>query len=111
MKKFGLPILIILILSFCLGYLERLLNAEALILVTILRAGLLFYLGICLRPGNKRSQRWVGKVVISFIFALFLVYEMGYLPFYEVNAFLGFLGIRGYIIFLIYVICGCFFFD
>lgn len=111
MRKYGLPILTILILSFCLGYLESLLTADAIILVTILRAGLLFYLGICLKQSRKRSQKWVGKVIISFIFAIFLVYETGFLPVYEINAFLSFLGIRGYIIYLIYVLCGSYFFD
>ena len=111
MRKYGFPIITIFLLSFCLGYLERLLTAEAMILVTILRAGLLFYFGICLSPSRKRSQKWVGKVIISFIFALFLVYEIGYLPFYEINAFLRFLGIRGYIIYLIYILCGRYFFD
>lgn len=111
MKKYTMPLLVIILLSFVLRYLETLLVGDARVLITILRAGLLFYLGICLRTGNKRSQKWVGKVIISFIFALLMIYEIGYLPFPTVNSVFSFLGIYGYIIYLLYVMCGYYFFD
>ena len=112
-RKYFLPLGVLLLLSVGVRWIDPLLNGSfGDAIVTILRAGLLFSFGLCLNYGKRRkNETWVRKVIISFMFIFFLVWELGYVMIPELKNIFDFLGIYGYIVYLVYVYCGWSFFD
>lgn len=112
-KKYFLPIGIILLMSIGLRWLDPILNGvvgDGLIIV--LRAVLLFSFGLSLNlHKRKRYESWVRKVVISFVMIFFLVWELGFVMIPELKTIFDYLGLYGYIVYLIYIYCGWSFFD
>ena len=112
-RKYFLPIAVLLGLSLGVRWLDPLLNGtlgEAIII--ILRAVLLFCFGISLNIAKrKRYETWVRKVLISFVFIFFLVWDLGYIMIPELKTVFNYLGLYGYIVYLIYIYCGWSFFD
>jgi uncharacterized membrane protein YGL010W len=111
MKKYTAPIAIIMTLALLVRFLETVFYGHMSFVVTIIRAMLLFYFGIVLSKSRRRSQTWVKKVVVIFIFALLIVVEMGVFEMPDVYRLMETLGIYGNIIYLIYIYCGYLFFD
>lgn len=112
-KKYFMPILVLLILSLGLRWLEVLLTGQiGFIIITILRASLLFWFGLTLNVSHRRrNEKWFRKVLISFVFIFFLVWDLGYIMIPELKAFFNSIGLYGYIVYLIYIYCGWAFFD
>ena len=112
-KKYLLPLALILCLALGLRWLEPLLDGRlGEMIIIILRACLLFGFGLSLNCGKrKRYETWVRKVIISFIFIFFLVWDLGLVMIPELRAVFSSIGISGYIIYLIYIYCGWSFFD
>lgn len=112
-RKYFLPIAVLLGLSLGVRWLDPLLNGtlgEAIII--ILRAVLLFCFGLSLNIAKrKRYETWVRKVLISFVFIFFLVWDLGYIMIPELKTIFNYLGLYGYIVYLIYIYCGWSFFD
>ena len=112
-RKYFLPIEVLLGLSLGVRWLDPLLNGtlgEAIII--ILRAVLLFCFGLSLNIAKrKRYETWVRKVLISFVFIFFLVWDLGYIMIPELKTVFNYLGLYGYIVYLIYIYCGWSFFD
>lgn len=112
-RKYFLPIAVLLGLSLGVRWLDPLLNGtlgEAIII--ILRAVLLFCFGLSLNIAKrKRYETWVRKVLISFVFIFFLVWDLGYIMIPELKTVFNYLGLYGYIVYLIYIYCGWSFFD
>ena len=112
-RKYFLPLAIILILAVGLRWLDPLLNGElGNALIIVLRAVLLFGFGLSLNISKKRRyETWLRKVIISFVFIFFLVWDLGYIMIPELKRFFDYLGLTGYIVYLIYIYCGWSFFD
>lgn len=112
-KKYFLPLGVLLLLSLGIRWLDPLLNGGfGNFVITVLRAGLLFSFGLCMNVGKRRkNETWVRKVLISFIFIFFLVWELGYVMIPELKNIFDFLGLYGYIVYLVYIYCGWSFFD
>ena len=112
-RKYFLPIAVLLGLSLGVRWLDPLLNGtlgEAIII--ILRAVLLFCFGLSLNIAKrKRYETWVRKVLISFVFIFFLLWDLGYIMIPELKTIFNYLGLYGYIVYLIYIYCGWSFFD
>ena len=112
-RKYFLPIAVLLGLSLGVRWLDPLLNGtlgEAIII--ILRAVLLFCFGLSLNIAKrKRYETWVRKVLMSFVFIFFLVWDLGYIMIPELKTVFNYLGLYGYIVYLIYIYCGWSFFD
>ncbi len=112
-RKYLLPLAILLVLSVGLRWLDPLLNGqigEAIII--ILRACLLFMFGLSLNVAKKRRyETWVRKVIISFVFIFFLVWDLGYIMIPELKTAFNYIGLYGYIVYLVYIYCGWSFFD
>lgn len=112
-RKYFLPLGILLGLSIGLRWLDPILNGqlgEAIII--ILRAVLLFCFGLSLNLGKrKKYETWLRKVIISFVFIFFLVWDLGYIMIPELKMIFNYLGLYGYIVYLIYIYCGWSFFD
>lgn len=112
-RKYFLPLGVLLALSLGLRWLDPLLNGslgEAIII--ILRAILLFCFGLSLNIGKrKKYETWVRKVIISFVFIFFLVWDLGFIMIPELKTIFNYLGLYGYIVYLIYIYCGWSFFD
>ena len=112
-RKYFLPIAVLLGLSLGVRWLDPLLNGtlgEAIII--ILRAVLLFCFSLSLNIAKrKRYETWVRKVLISFVFIFFLVWDLGYIMIPELKTVFNYLGLYGYIVYLIYIYCGWSFFD
>ena len=112
-RKYFLLIAVLLGLSLGVRWLDPLLNGtlgEAIII--ILRAVLLFCFGLSLNIAKrKRYETWVRKVLISFVFIFFLVWDLGYIMIPELKTVFNYIGLFGYIVYLIYIYCGWSFFD
>lgn len=112
-KKYFYPLGVLLLMSIGLRWLEVLLSGSfEFYVMTILRALLLFWFGLTLNVGKRqRHETWLRKVLISFIFIFFLVWELGFAMIPQLNIIFSNLGLYGYIIYLIYIYCGWSFFD
>ena len=112
-KKYLMPILVMLILSVGLRWLAVVLTGQlGFIIITVLRALLLFWFGLTMNFSHRRKyETWLRKVFISFIFIFFLVWDLGYIMIPELKSFFDNIGLYGYIVYLIYIYCGWAFFD
>ncbi len=112
-KRYLLPLLVLLILSIGLRWLELILTGHVgFIILTILRSLLLFWFGLTLNHAHRRrNETWLRKVIISFVFIFFLVWDLGYIMIPELKNFFDNIGLYGYIVYLIYIYCGWAFFD
>lgn len=112
-RRYGLP--------FCImigsGLLVRLLNTYLIgdvrfTLVSITTALALFCFGMSLNVHKKRrTESWIKKLLISFVFLFFMLWSLGYILFPELKTFFSFLGIEGFVIYMVYAYCGWAFFD
>ena len=112
-KKYLLPLALILALAMGIYWSKPLLKGEiGNALIILIRSGLLFGFGLSLNVGKKRRyETWLRKVIISFVFIFFLIWDLGYIMIPELKAVFNSLGINGYIVYLIYIYCGWSFFD
>lgn len=113
LKRYGYPILIILIISLGLNLLRSLLYGSFYnSLFIILYACLLFSFGVSLNLYKRsKNQSWFKKLVISFFLIFFLVWQLGYVMIPELKSFFNLLGFTDNVISLIYIYCGWSFFD
>ena len=112
-RKYLLPIALILCLSLGIRWLAPFLTGSVgTAIIVILRACILFGFGLSLNYAKrKRYETWVRKVVISFVFIFFLVWDLGFIMLPELWTIFDSLGVSGYIVYLIYIYCGWSFFD
>lgn len=113
MKKFGLPILLIILIAISSKFLVQFTDDQVgNFLYIIVMMALLFNLGLTLNTHKKtRGQTWIKKVIASLVVLLFLIYQLsGTLVFNELHTFFGFIGLNQTVIYLIYVYCGWIFF-
>lgn len=111
MKKYASPIITMIVT----GWLSRLEgmfltgSARSLIVTFTIAMGF-FALGICLQP-RRKNRTWVQKLVVSFVFLFFVLWELGYLSIPFLSNVLDTLGYQHFVIYMIYVFCGWLFFD
>ena len=112
-RRYILPLLLLLALSLGLRWLSLVLTGSlGQALLIILRAVLLFSFGISLNIAKRRRyESWLKKVIVSFVFIFFLVWDLGYVMIPELKTIFDWLGLNGYIVYLIYIYCGYVFFD
>ena len=112
-KRYGLPLLIILLIGISMSVLSSLLTGGlGIAVLKILRCCLLFLFGLSLDlKKHRRNQSWLKKLIIAFFLIFFLIWDLGYVMLPELKQVFNFLGIYGYIIYLIYIYCGYAFFD
>lgn len=112
-KKYIMPIIVLLIMSVGLRWLDLIITGQiGFIIITVLRALLLFWFGLTLNVTHRRrNETWLRKVIISFVFIFFLVWDLGYIMIPELKSFFDSIGLYGYIVYLIYTYCGWAFFD
>ncbi len=108
-----MPIIVLLIMSVGLRWLDLILTGQiGFIIITVLRALLLFWFGLTLNVTHRRrNETWLRKVIISFVFIFFLVWDLGYIMIPELKNLFDSIGLYGYIVYLIYTYCGWDFFD
>jgi len=112
-RRYGLPLLIILLTGISLNTLGYILSGNiGTKIIIILRCALMFTFGLSIFMGRKkRNQSWIKKLVISFFLIFFLVWDLGYVMIPELKTIFNFLGIKGYVIYLVYIYCGYAFYD
>lgn len=112
LKKYLIPLLLILIISLVLPILDTILTGEFFYnIMIIIRAITYFTLGVYLNT-NKRGkyQSWLLKIVISFIFVLLLLMQLNISIIHSFISIVNTLGISGFIYYLFYIYLGwCFF--
>jgi hypothetical protein len=112
-RRYGLPILIILLTGISLNTLGIILSGDiGSKIIIILRCVLMFVFGLNMYVGRKkRNQSWIKKLVISFFLIFFLVWDLGFVMIPELKTIFNFLGIKSYVIYLVYIYCGYAFYD
>ena len=106
-RRYGIPFLIMIVS----GLIVRLFQLRS-VLVTIAIAVSLFAFGLSLHIHKKRrDESWFKKLVISFFLMFFLLWDLGYIVFPQLKSIFNFLGIQGFVIYMVYVYCGWAFFD
>ncbi|MBR5796345.1 MAG: hypothetical protein IKY26_09395 [Erysipelotrichaceae bacterium] len=113
MKKYGLPLLIIIVGSFLVQLISNFLNfTGANEICTVLRVMVVFSFGLSLCQKKRRNQNnWVKKLVIAFFVFFLMCWEMGYFVFPGIKSILNFLNLTSFGYNLLYVYCGWAFFD
>ncbi|MDD6466942.1 MAG: hypothetical protein PUF50_02035 [Erysipelotrichaceae bacterium] len=113
MKKYGIPILIIILGSLLVHLANTYLNfSGANTICTLLRVIVVFSFGMSLCQRRRRNQNaWVKKLLIAFFVFFMMCWELGYFIFPELKYLLNFLGLTTFGFNLIYVYCGWAFFD
>ena len=112
-RRYGILFLIMIVS----GLIVRLFNLYLPVsirstLVTIAIAVSLFAFGLSLHIHKKRrDESWFKKLVISFFLMFFLLWDLGYIVFPQLKSIFNFLGIQGFVIYMVYVYCGWAFFD
>lgn len=112
MRKYGIPLLVIIIG----GWLTRL-EAQYLtgdvedFMVAMTRAFTLFGFGISIQPHHKKST-WVKKLIVSFVFIFLLLWEMGFvrIGFFDIIFDLFCVEVK-FVLYLYYIFLGWLFFD
>lgn len=112
-KRYGLPMLIMIVLGIGINILQSFLHGEiGNIIIKITICALLFSFGLVLNNRKRsRNESWFKKIVISFFLIFFLVWDLGYIMIPQLKSFFNLLGINGLIIYLVYICCGWSFFD
>ncbi len=112
-KKYFIPLLLILCLSFLVPLLETYLYGELFrVLFIIIRASILFALGVNFNYHHRsKNQSWFKKVVISFLVVFFVLSQIGVIFVSGLNEFFNIIGFNGYIIYFLYIYFGWGFFD
>ena len=113
MKKYGLPLLIIIVGSFLTQLANRFLNfTGAYEICTVLRVMVVFAFGMSLCQRKRRNQNtWVKKLIIAFFVFFLMCWEMGYFVFPGIKGIVNFLGLASFGFDLLYIYCGWAFFD
>jgi len=110
MKKYGLPLLIIIVGSLLWNLTYSYLGAG--LICTLIRVCTVFGFGVSLAQFRKRSQNgWVKKLIIAFFVFFLVCWELGYLTFPQLRSVIDFLGLTSFGFNLLYVYCGWSFFD
>ena len=117
-RNLVLPLLIIIIGTLfyrLISNFTTLLFIPASFLLTLIKAFTCFAFGMALKTyKRKRSNNWIGKLIISFVMFFFICYGLGYLNgFADIIRILDMLGLTNQAIAvpLIYTLCGYLFFD
>lgn len=113
MRKYGLPFLILIAGSFLLGlareYIYFSFKEE---LLTVLTALLLFGFGAALNDHRKtRGDTWLKKMIIMFLFIVFLLIYMGVIRFNFITVALSTLGFTNVIWYMLFIYFGYIFFS
>ena len=113
MKKYGIPILVVILGSIVHGIATDILDfASAAAICTIIKVAVIFGFGVSLGPQQFKSQKgWGKKVLISVLIFFLICWELGYFAFPSLRYLMNFLGLTTFGFSLIYVYCGWIFFD
>jgi len=113
MKKYGLPILVIIVGSIVYSLATEYLTFNgASTVCTFIRIAIIFGFGVSLCQKRRSNQKdWIKKLVISFFVFFLICWELGYFAFPELRSLMKFLGLTTFGFNLIYVYCGWAFFD
>ncbi len=111
MKKYGWPLLTI----FAAGILVRIENmfikgSSHHFFYTLTLAIAFFALGVCLQP-KRKNKTWVKKLIVSFVFFLLILYDLGALKPAFLEKIFAFAGIYQFSLYLLYLYLGWLFFD
>lgn len=110
-KKYILPLLAILLLSIFLNYFSKILEPNFTFLVIIIRCFLLLLIGFIFSNAKyHKKQNWLPKVLFSIVILIFLFNELNFIEIPGLLEIFNYLGIKGFLVYLIYIYCGyCFF--
>ncbi|MCI5773370.1 MAG: hypothetical protein MR210_02305 [Erysipelotrichaceae bacterium] len=108
MYKYGYPLLVMIIS----GIISRLMAYFGLSkeVVIIVMACCYFAFGLSLFQ-RKRSNAWVQKLIVAFLFLFFVLWDCGYVVIPQLKSFFDFIGISGFVVKMFYIYCGYIFFD
>ena len=112
-KRYGIPFLIMIVSGLTVRLFNTYLPGSIRhVMVTIAVAVGLFAFGLSLHVHKKRrDESWFKKLVISFFLMFFLLWDLGYIVFPQLRSLFHFLGIEGFVIYMVYIYCGWAFFD
>ena len=109
--RYGYPFAVMVISGLLVRLLNSILTGSlAYPLITIVKACYFFALGLSMFQ-RKRSNAWVKKLIIAFLFLFFVFWDCGYIVLPQLKQAFDFIGISGFVIYMFYVFCGYTFFD
>ena len=109
--KYGYPLLVMIIGGWLVKIENMFIQGSAHhLLVTLTLAIAMFAFGICLQPKHKNNT-WFKKLVVSFVFLLLVLVDLGYVVIPIVGEILNYLAVSGVIYYLFYIYLGWLFFD
>ncbi len=109
MKRYGIPLIVILLGSLILSLIQRYFPVSGT-MIYFLKAMLLFIFGVYLSTYSKKSSGWVKKFVVAGLFVLVLLFDLGLIKVAVFNRILSFVGINSIIYAMIYIYFGYIFF-
>ena len=109
MKRYGLPLFVILIGSFILSLIQRYFPAGGT-MVYFLKAMLLFIFGVYLSTYSRKSSGWVKKFFVAGVFILVLLFDLGLIRVALLSRILSFVGVNSIIYAMLYIYFGYIFF-
>ena len=113
MKKYGLPIAVALVGALIVRLVEGFFTFNgAGTLVVLLKDSVLFAFGVSLcQKKRRKNESWFKKLILAFVVFFFVCWELGYVVFPALKTVFNFLGVRGFVVSLVYIYCGWAFFD
>ncbi|MGI6509662.1 MAG: hypothetical protein ACOX1L_03625 [Erysipelotrichaceae bacterium] len=109
MKRYGIPLIVILAGSLLLSLIQRYFPVSSTF-IYFLKAMLLFIFGVYLSTYSKKSSGWIKKFVVAGLFVLVLLFDLGLIRVAVFSRILSFVGINSIIYAMIYIYFGYIFF-
>jgi len=106
--KYILPLIIIIIGSWALDLVAVYLKND--VITIIIKALLMFSFGIAIQT-KRRYKTWLKKLLIAFVVAYLIIYQLGYFHITLISELFNLLAIDSLAISLLYVYLGWLFFD
>lgn len=111
-KRYAIPLAVLVIAGIVCRLLNTYLSGEMrTVIVTTAIALSCFSFGVSLNPYRKNRRTWVKKLIVAFVVLLLILWELGVIVFPQLTTVMNFLGISGFVRYLLYVFCGWTFFS
>ncbi|AYV35305.1 hypothetical protein [Erysipelothrix rhusiopathiae] len=111
MKRTWSALLVILASAIIYKFLLSVLPSSLVGLATTVWMVLMLVIGYFLAPLQKKNNRWVGKVVLSFVIICIFGYRLNLLSIPEFTSLLNAVGITGTFLDILLIYCGWAFFQ
>jgi len=113
MKKYGIPLIVIIVSSLLMYAVRKYINLEICtseLVQAVLSAGSLFVLGVYLNGNKGRKDTWIKKFIVMAVFILLFLNETGWYIVPFLNDFMYMIGAKKVIYYMLYVYLGYIFF-